>query len=252
MIPTWLPPWLSGDLSLISGFLTWIVVLYWLWRSGWKIQRRYFIEATQKPLTRNAIVWSAGIVGAIFFVAAQMRPGMPGVMTVAMIGALSAYVDARTHRLPNAYTVAMAIGVVLGLAVGGVISPLWQERLFGALIGALIWFVPIALLNRLPGGMGGGDVKLGPVLGALVRGTARRRFCACALLCLRGRRGTVEDRCRFCGDEDPRPDGTLDDRISARRHYCMGCRSRLAVVISAGLIVDHGGTSTRADGTIGR
>ena len=151
MIPTLLPPWLSGDLSLISGFLTWIVVLYWLWRSGWKIQRRYFIEATQKPLTRNAIVWSAGIVGAIFFVAAQMRPGMPGVMTVAMIGALSAYVDARTHRLPNAYTVAMAIGVVLG-----------------ALIGALIWFVPIALLNRLPGGMGGGDVKLGPVLGALV------------------------------------------------------------------------------------
>ena len=119
MIPTLLPPWLSGDLSLISGFLTWIVVLYWLWRSGWKIQRRYFIEATQKPLTRNAIVWSAGIVGAIFFVAAQMRPGMPGVMTVAMIG-------------------------------------------------ALIWFVPIALLNRLPGGMGGGDVKLGPVLGALV------------------------------------------------------------------------------------
>ena len=55
------------------------------------------------------------IVGAIFFVAAQMRPGMPGVMTVAMIGALSAYVDARTHRLPNAYTLAMAIGVVLGV-----------------------------------------------------------------------------------------------------------------------------------------
>jgi peptidase, A24 family len=113
-------------------------------------------------------VWSAGIVGAIFFVAAQMRPGMPGVMTVAMIGALSAYVDARTHRLPNAYTVAMAIGVVLGLVVGSVISPLWQEGIFGAFIGSLIWFAPIAVLNRLPGGMGGGDVKLAPVLGALV------------------------------------------------------------------------------------
>ena len=168
MIQTWLQPWLSADLSLISGFLTWIVVLSWLWRSGWKIQRRYFIEATQKPLTRNAIVWSAGIVGAIFFVTAQMRPDVPGVMTVAMIGALSAYVDARTHRLPNAYTVAMAIGVVLGLVVGGVMTPLWQEQLLGALIGALIWFVPIALLNRMPGGMGGGDVKLAPVLGALV------------------------------------------------------------------------------------
>lgn len=28
--------------------------------------------------------------------------------------------------------------------------------------------MPIAVLNRLPGGMGGGDVKLAPVLGALV------------------------------------------------------------------------------------
>lgn len=56
MIISWLPDWLSADLSLISGFLTWIIVLAWLWKSGWKIQRRYFIEATQKPLTRNAIV----------------------------------------------------------------------------------------------------------------------------------------------------------------------------------------------------
>ena len=77
MIPTLLPPWLSGDLSLISGFLTWIVVLYWLWRSGWKIQRRYFIEATQKPLTRNAIVWSAGIVGAIFLSRHRCVPACP-------------------------------------------------------------------------------------------------------------------------------------------------------------------------------
>ena len=48
----------------------------------WKIQRRYFIEATRTPLTRNAIVWSSAIVGAILFVAAQMRPGMPAVMTL--------------------------------------------------------------------------------------------------------------------------------------------------------------------------
>lgn len=168
MIVSSLPPWLSTDLSLISGFLTWIIVLAWLWQSGWKIQRRYFIEASQKPLTRNAIVWGAGIVGAVFFVAAQMRPGMPAVMTVAMVGALSAYVDARTHRLPNAYTAAMALGAIVGVGVGAVISPMWQQRLLGALIGALIWFVPVAVLNRLPGGMGGGDVKLAPVLGAMV------------------------------------------------------------------------------------
>ena len=168
MIVEWLPPRISADLSLVSGFLTWIIILAWLWRSGWRIQRRYFIEATQKPLTRNAIVWCAGIFGAFFFVGAQMRPGMPAVMTVAMIGALSAYVDACTHRLPNTYTAVMGIGVLTGALVGMLISPMWQQRLIGCVIGMLIWTIPVAILNRLPGGMGGGDVKLAPVLGAMV------------------------------------------------------------------------------------
>ena len=168
MIVDWLPPRISADLSLVSGFLTWIIILAWLWRSGWKVQRRYLVEATQTPLTRNAIVWCAGIFGAFFFVGAQMRPGMPAVMTVAMIGALSAYVDARTHRLPNKYTAVMGIGVIVGALVGCLISPMWEQRLIGFVLGALIWTIPIALLNRLPGGMGGGDVKLAPVLGAMV------------------------------------------------------------------------------------
>ena len=156
MIVGLLPPRISADLSLVSGFLTWVTVLVWLWRSGWRIQRRYFVEATQTPLTRNAIVWVAALVGAVSFVAAQMRPGIPAVLVVSMVGALSAYVDARTHRLPNAYTLVMGIGVVAGIVIGAVISPLWQERLSGSLIGALIWLVPIWVLNRLPGGMGGG------------------------------------------------------------------------------------------------
>ena len=168
MIVDWLPPRISADLSLVSGFLTWIIILAWLWRSGWKVQRRYLVEATQTPLTRNAIVWCAGIFGALFFVGAQMRPGRPAVMTVAMIGALSAYVDARTHRLPNKYTAVMGIGVVVGALIGSLISPMWEQRLIGFVLGALIWTIPIALLNRLPGGMGGGDVKLAPVLGAMV------------------------------------------------------------------------------------
>lgn len=168
MIVDWLPPRISADLSLVSGFLTWIIILAWLWRSGWKVQRRYLVEATQTPLTRNAIVWCAGIFGAFFFVGAQMRPGIPAVMTVAMIGALSAYVDARTHRLPNKYTAVMGIGVVVGALIGSLISPMWEQRLIGFVLGALIWTIPIALLNRLPGGMGGGDVKLAPVLGAMV------------------------------------------------------------------------------------
>ena len=142
MIAEWLPPRISSDLSLVSGFLTWIIILGWLWHSGWRVQRRYFIEVTQKPLSRNAIVWGAAIVGAVFFVAAQMRPGMP--------------------------TVVMGIGVIVGALIGCLISPMWSGRLIGFAVGALIWLVPVAILNRLPGGMGGGDVKLAPVLGAMV------------------------------------------------------------------------------------
>ena len=122
MIVGLLPPRISADLSLVSGFLTWVTVLVWLWRSGWRIQRRYFVEATQTPLTRNAIVWVAALVGAVSFVAAQMRPGIPAVLVVSMVGALSAYVDARTHRLPNAYTLVMGIGVAAGIVIGAVIS----------------------------------------------------------------------------------------------------------------------------------
>ena len=165
MIAEWLSPRISSDLSLVSGFLTWIIILGWLWHSGWRVQRRYFIEVTQKPLSRNAIVWGAGIVGAVFFVAAQMRPGMPAVMTVAMIGALSAYVDACTHRLPNMYTVVMGIGVIVGTLIGCLISPMWPERLVDFAVGALIWLVPVAILNRLPGGMGGGDGSSRPCSG---------------------------------------------------------------------------------------
>ena len=43
MIVGWLSQRISADLSLVSGFLTWIIVLVWLWRSGCKIPRRYFI-----------------------------------------------------------------------------------------------------------------------------------------------------------------------------------------------------------------
>ena len=234
MIVEWLPLRISADLSLVSGFLTWIIILAWLWRSGWRIQRRYFIEATQKPLTRNAIVWCAGIFGAFFFVGAQMRPGMPAVMTVAMIGALSAYVDACTHRLPNTYTAVMGIGVLAGTLVGMLISPMWQQRLIGCVIGMLIWTIPIAIRNRLPGGMGGGDVKLAPVLGAMVGSVG------------------LEDRRRLGWHAEPRSHGTVDDWVRAGGHHRVGRRPRLAIGLCHWPHRGPVGTEWVRDGTMTR
>ena len=139
------------DLSLASAFLVWCIVVAWLWRSGWRVQRRYLIEATLTPYRRNGIVWTSAIIGVIAIIASHLRPSAPAIVAVSMIGVLSAITDYRTHRLPNAYTAAMALGV-----------------LFEVFAGLFAWLIPLWLLSRLPGGVGFGDVKLAPVLGAML------------------------------------------------------------------------------------
>ncbi|MDC4233250.1 A24 family peptidase [Actinomyces sp. B33] len=168
MIRDLLPASISEDAQLIAGLVTWASILLWMYLSGWRIQRRYFIEATRAPLRRNGIVWACAIIGAVIVVAAQERPAAPAAVSVSMIGALSAFVDARTHRLPNGYTSAMAVGVAFGLACGLLVHPDPVGMGVGAAAGALIWFFPALLLNRIRGGLGMGDVKLAPVLGTVV------------------------------------------------------------------------------------
>ncbi|WP_424133824.1 prepilin peptidase [Schaalia vaccimaxillae] len=153
---------------MISGLFTWLALTAWLWRKGWKIQRRYFVDATLAPMKRNAVVWAAVIIGAVTVVAAQERPAAPAVITVAMVGSLSAVVDARTHRLPNGYTQVMALGVIFGIACGLVTSSDPASLVWQTAAGSALWFVPAFILNRMPGGLGFGDVKLAPVLGAMV------------------------------------------------------------------------------------
>ncbi len=158
----------ADDLSLASALLVWFLVVAWLWRKGWRVQRRYFIEATLTPYKRNGIVWTSAIIGIITIVASHLRSSAPAIVAVAMIGALSALTDARTHRLPNAYTAAMGLGVAFGAgcAVAASDEPWRVLAAIGA--GLLIWLVPLWLLSRLPGGVGFGDVKIAPVLGAML------------------------------------------------------------------------------------
>lgn len=156
------------DFSLAAAFLVWCLLVLWLVRSGWRVQRRYFIEATLTPYKRNGIVWTSAIIGVLAIVASHLRPTAPAIVAVSMIGVLSAITDARTHRLPNAYTAAMALGVAFGcaVAIGLADAPLRKAAAIGA--GLLIWFVPLWVLSRFPGGVGFGDVKLAPVLGAML------------------------------------------------------------------------------------
>nr|WP_253954008.1 prepilin peptidase [Schaalia sp. 19OD2882] len=156
------------ETELLAGFVTWMVVGWWTWRVGWRIQRRYLIEAGLTPMRRTFLWWLVVIPGFLVVLVAQQRPASPAVVTVAMIGILQAIVDARTHRLPDAYTRMMGLGVLSGLVLAAAMnsSPGWT--LVRAAIGAMVWFVPLYIVHRLPGGLGRGDVKLAPVLGGLV------------------------------------------------------------------------------------
>lgn len=163
-----LSPRLEAELCLGSAFLAWILIVWWIWASGWRIQRRYFIEARFTPMRRARLTWGAGLIGFVAVVASHAAPSTAGFVTVAMVGTLSAITDARTHKLPNMYTLAMAIGVAVGATSALLLSDDPLAAAMDIAWGIVIWLVPMWILSRMPGGLGFGDVKLAPILGAML------------------------------------------------------------------------------------
>lgn len=165
------------DLSLASAFLVWCIVVAWLWRSGWRVQRRYLIEATLTPYRRNGIVWTSAIIGVIAIIASHLRPSAPAIVAVSMIGVLSAITDYRTHRLPNAYTAAMALGVLFGVGCTIALSATPLRVLFEVFAGLFAWLIPLWLLSRLPGGVSFRGCEARPRPGCNARSSKRRSSC---------------------------------------------------------------------------
>ncbi|QTV80932.1 prepilin peptidase [Microbacterium sp. NIBRBAC000506063] len=84
------------------------------------------------------------------------------------VGARLLVIDARTHRLPNRIVLPTLAGVLLLVALEALLL-LDATRLLRSLAGMLLlggFFLALRLLSR--GGMGGGDVKLAAVLGAVL------------------------------------------------------------------------------------
>lgn len=77
-------------------------------------------------------------------------------------------IDIDVHRLPDALVYPLYPVTVAGLALAGVLSGSWNVP--GALAGAAIWTLTTGALHVATGGrgMGLGDVKLSPVLGAII------------------------------------------------------------------------------------
>lgn len=117
-----------------------------------------------------AIPWRYPIVeavtGAAFALAfVLLGPTPEFVVAAALLAALIAItaIDLSHQIIPDVITLpGILAGVVASLATGRV--P-WQESLLGILVGGGIFLV-IILASR--GGMGGGDMKLGAMLGAFL------------------------------------------------------------------------------------
>ena len=119
----------------------------------------------------------AGFVGGLAAVAAAIpaltlpRPVLPAWLVLATVGLLLAAIDARTTWLPLPLTrvawVAMTAATVVGAVVGG-----WAQLVRGVggfvLAGAV--FGAIWLVTR--GGIGFGDVRFAPLVGAATAATS--------------------------------------------------------------------------------
>lgn len=154
---------------LLLGALVWSGVGLWTSGPGWRLQDERLRAVGDAPVGRLALTWLVLLIGAAALLVGRSLPGVAGLVAVAMAGSLAMLLDARTHRLPDACTLVMALGVTLGVLSrclvdeGGPTGPL-----AGVALGAAVWLVPLWLGSLVRGGVGLGDVKLAPILGALL------------------------------------------------------------------------------------
>jgi leader peptidase (prepilin peptidase)/N-methyltransferase len=91
---------------------------------------------------------------------------LPLLLVLASAGVALAVIDVDHHRLPDAIVLPLYPVTLVGLLLASVATGAWPWQ--GVLVGAAVWLLLIGGLWFFSGGrgMGFGDVKLAPVLGA--------------------------------------------------------------------------------------
>lgn len=125
-----------------------------------------------EPISARYPLVEAGTGLAFAATAALLLPSdliglLPLALTLVAFGIALALIDLDVHRLPNALVLPLYPITVIGLVLAGAVEGS-GARVTGALAGAGVWLLVIGGIWLATGGrgMGFGDVKLAPVLGA--------------------------------------------------------------------------------------
>ena len=142
-------------------------------RSAWlgRAAYRYDDELDLQKRSTSWVLPVCAIVGALIGVAWATRPALLVVFAASSAGlVMLSAIDLDVHRLPDAWTkpallLTPAALLVVALVEGDGLQPWW--RALGMGLAVVIGFVILFVVGR-GSGMGLGDVKLSPSIGALL------------------------------------------------------------------------------------
>jgi leader peptidase (prepilin peptidase)/N-methyltransferase len=139
--------------------VSWIVLRGRCRHCGEAISARYVVVEAATALTWSAFAaWALITPGALAI--------LPLLLVLASAGIALTVIDIQHHRLPDAIVLPLYPVTVLGLVVAGLLAGAFP--LGSTLAGCAVWLGTIGLIWLVTRGrgMGLGDVKLSPILGA--------------------------------------------------------------------------------------
>ncbi len=155
--------------AICASFVLVLVIIGWLALKGRAILGQYLDERTPSLL---AIIVLAVVVSVAVIGVGQYDTFVAVSAPLSVVFAFIVMVDVEVHRIPTALTIAGALTIVVATGVTMIGDPEHvrvTEVFANMALGALIWLAPLSIAHfasRGGHGMGLGDVKLAPVVGA--------------------------------------------------------------------------------------